>query len=331
VQFEVGGRKVNDEGPASRIVFEMTVYMLDPKHMMIMLEGELNHLSMTIKIYQDQENGERDKVFQKMVKFVRENKEKEFSWKSVQPIVEDLLHTIVRENKQYKMQDYELELIAKNDEQHLSDTHGILQYAINHIPKEDEDQDEALSINFDFFMYKDEFMPSLYMNIDSDVYQSEFLIPFMGNIGGFKAFIEKSINEIFHKIRTITMNLSYMHEQPQIKTPKTEVIEYIKDEISKLEGNFEEDKFKVEDIYEGTYKQKRQEDKQYLEQKVYYEPSKYFLIHDIIMEEKRPGYLVKCFNLFHRDGSVGEYRIYETNYYPWKKDFKGFVKDCLTS
>ena len=318
----VHGLTLFDDPTPCAIAFEMMTYMLNEKYMMVILKGELNELSMTVKIYQDED--EKHKILQRLTDFVSENKVKEFSWKSVKEIVEKALDDIIKTENTFRERLYDLQLVPTIEGQELTETEGILQYEIIHEPEKTEDLDEALAVNFDFFMYKDEFMPSLYMNINSTVYQSEFLIPFMASTGEFKIFIEKSIKEIFSKIKTIVMNLSYMHEQPQIKTPKEKVISYIEAVMKQLNTPCE-DGIQLNKVYEG----KNRKDIPFQEDKVFCEPMKYFIIHDIIMEEKRPGFLVKCFNLQSHKGAVGEYRIYETNYYPWKKDFEEFARTCL--
>lgn len=302
-------------------IMRLYVYKLDSKHFMIDLKGEVREMSMIVKIFLSDE--ELESVIDKVVRTAQDNNDHEFAWVSVPLMINMVLNELkAMENNDEQGGDY-LQIEESGENQEFSVANNTIQYEVKHVPGEDEDPDEEIIMKLNFFLYKDEFLPSIYFNVDSTVYESEYLVPFSGQSAEFSEMMLSSVIKAYKTIKQIIYELADIDEQDVFEYTHDEVVDMIK------EGVAQEDMCETDDIKVVQELDTEYDGVPFLEEKIFHDPRKYFTVHNIEMEEERNGYLVNCYNLQTVKGDVGEYRIYAKNYYDCKEDFFEFIRGCM--
>ena len=321
LHFKVMGAELSD-GTYATNIFYMYLYKLNAKYFMIEMKGEVREMSMTVKAFLADE--EFLDVIKKIVLTAVENNMHEFGWITVPNIIKSALENIVKDQNTINNDGEYLKLEQIGEEKEFNERNNIIQYQLKHTPGDDEDSDEEFIIDVNCYLYKDEFLPSIYFGVNSKVYESEYLVPFTGKTGNFQNMVVNSIEKAYNTIHDITYELALIDEQDVYNYDQDKIINMIKDKMVKLNITDNADNIKVQEVVNTE-----EDNDPYLEEKIYFKPEQYFTIHNIEMEEKRQGFLINCYNLESDSGDIGEYRIYAINYYDCKEDFEGFVQACI--
>ena len=303
-------------------IFRLYIYKLDSKHFMIDLKGEVREMSMITKIFLNRE--ELEEVINKVVRTAEENNQHEFSWVSVPLMIDQVLDRLrAMENTDEQGSDYlQMEQIGENKE--FSNGNNMIQYLVKHIPGEEEDMDEEIEITLNFYLFKDEFLPSMYFGVKNKYYESEYLVPFSGHSAEFSEMMYESIKKAYDTIKKITYELADIDEQDVYEKSHQDVVNLIKEGIAR------EDMCEVEDVQTTKILDTEYDGVPFLEEKIFHTEKQYFTVHNIEMEDELQGYLVNCYNLQTIKGDVGEYRIYAKNYYDCAEDFDSFITTCMS-
>jgi hypothetical protein len=302
-------------------MLRLYVYKLDSKHFMIDLKGEIREMSMIVKVFLS--NDELTDIVEKVVRTAEENNKHEFSWVSVPLMIDQVLDRLkALENNEDQGANY-LEIEQTGDNNEFSTGNNMIQYEVKHIPGYEDDMDEEFIMKLNFYLFKDEFLPSMYFGVDSAVYESEYLVPFSGHSAEFSEMMFDSILKAYQTIKRITYELADIDEQDIYEYSHQQVVDLIKKGIAR-EDMVEEDQVQTKEILDTEY-----DGVPFLEEKIFHTPKQYFTIHNIEMEEERQGYLINCYNLQTVKGDVGEYRIYAKNYYDCAEDFDTFITSCM--
>ena len=322
IEVSVDGEKLKDGRPMIN-KFDICIYKLDSKHFMIDMKGEIREMSMIVKIFLD--DTEFELMMNKIVKTAYENNQQEFSWKAVPDMMIAALDVLKGQENTGPQGGTYLEIERTGDEAEFGPENNTIQYLVKHIPGDNEDSDEEILIDINCYLFKDEFLPSIYFNINSKVYQSEYLVPFISPSAEFSIMMLESITKAYNTIKKIIYDLADIDEQDVYTYNQDQIIGIIKEGISEFEL-CDKDDIKTVEVLDTEY-----DGIPYKEEKIFHNPKMYFTVHNIEMEEERTGFLVNCYNLISTKGDVGEYRIYETNYYDCKDDFENFVRTCVVS
>ena len=320
IEVSVDGENLKNGTPMTN-QFSIIIYKLDSKHFMIDMKGEIREMSMIVKIFLSDE--EFDKMIKKIVHTAYENNQQEFSWKAVPQMIISVLDVLKAEENTGDQGGLYLQVERVGDEGEFGPDNNTIQYKVMHIPGDDEDSDEEIIMNINCYLFKDEFLPSIYFNVDSKVYQSEYLVPFIAPSAEFSMMMLESVKKAYNTIKKIIYDLADIDEQDVYTYDHDQIVNIIKDGISEFEI-CEKDDIKTVEVLDTEY-----DGIPFKEEKIFHNPKMYFTIHNIEMEEERTGFLVNCYNLKTTKGDVGEYRIYETNYYDCKDDFANFVRTCV--
>ena len=301
--------------------FDIIVYKLDSKHFNIDLKGEIREMSMIVKIFLNDE--EFDQMLKKIVHTAYENNQMEFSWLAVPDMILSVLDVLMNQENSGEQGGEYLQVERTGNMAAFGPENNTIQYKVMHIPGDDEDSDEEIIMNVNCYLFKDEFLPSIYFNVDSKVYQSEYLVPFISPSAEFSVMMLESVRKAYSTIKKITYDLADIDEQDVYTYDHEQIVDLIKDGITEYQM-CERDDIKSIEVLDHEY-----DGIPFKEEKIFHTPKLYFTLHNIEMEEERTGFLVNCYNLETTKGDVGEYRIYETNYYDCKEDFENFVKTCI--
>lgn len=327
LKFHFKGENIpNTELPMINVL-NVIIFKLNAKHFMVELKGEVHEVKMMVKAFL--EEAEFTDVINKLVRTAFRNNSHEFAWITVPEMIENAVKDLVETVNADEEDGEFLEVLQLGTERQFDEHNNIIQYQVKHVPGDDEDMDELILIDVDCYLYKDEFLPSVYFAVNSAEYESQYLIPFTGNSGDFYYMILESVRSAYNTIKKIVFDLADIDEQDIYEYSRKQVVDMIKEGIVRAQNlDEEEGQYTDEDVEEDVVAGMEEDEQPYAEYKLYIDKKNYFTLHDITMEEGRLGYLVSCFNLNSTKGELGEYRIYAKNYYDWTDDFKMFMEGC---
>lgn len=306
----------------NNLEFDLQVIDTGDNYIKIEAKGEVNYLTMTMKAFPEDE--EYEKALERLAHAIEEYRYSEFSWMALPNVFNKVLEEIKSEETKRTGDSSFMRWNIDPDLNELTQKQNIIKYKIEHNDMgEEADPDEMFIINMDVYLFKDEFMPSVYIRLGSDVYDSEYLIPFGDTMGEFEMNLLKSVTKTYHMVRKIKWELAGPEEQKEITYDQQTIIEIIKQKLEGFQKMEDDPEVQVETTLEFTGNEPM------TEMKVFKDPKMFFTVHPINLEEERTGFLVTCYNLAKAKGSIGEYRIYGINYFDCREDFEDYMSACL--